>query len=378
MVSGTETARALVMTAPGEPLRLAAIEVDPPRLGEVRVRMAVAGICHSDLATLDGSFPAVAPMVLGHEGAGVVESVGPGVTALVAGDRVVITNSVQCGSCYQCRKGRPQLCDAAAAARRAGGLLDGTHRARYQGAGLAQLALSGTFAELTVVPALSAIRIPDSVPFTVGALISCAVLTGYGAAVNTADIEPGETVMVIGCGGVGLNIIQGARLRKAASIIAVDLDPERESWARRLGATDFRSAPDGSADWVFDVVCRAGTVAAAVAATGRGGTTVLVGVPEPGLSVELPVLGTLLADGKLVRGCWYGSCDVARDVPDVVGHYLSGELFLDELATHRVDLATAVDLVGGRTRLSGIRTVIDFADPADMADPATPSTPQEH
>jgi Zn-dependent alcohol dehydrogenase len=366
MVTATESARALVMTAPGEPLQLAVIEVDPPRRDEVRVRMAVAGICHSDLATLDGSFPGVAPMVLGHEGAGVVESVGPGVTGLAVGDRVVMTNSVQCGSCFQCRKGRPQLCDAAAEARRAGGLLDGTHRARYRGRGLAQLALSGTFAELTVVPALSAIGIPDAVPFTVGALISCAVLTGYGAAVNTAAIEPGDTVMVIGCGGVGLNVIQGARVCKAASIVAVDPDPGREEWARRMGATEFAAAPsdlaDSAADWVFDVVCRAETVAAAVASTVRGGTTVLVGVPEPGLTLELPVMATLLADGKLVRGCWYGSTDVARDVPDVVARYLSGELLLDELATNRVDLDAAVDIVEGRTRPGGIRTVIDIAN----------------
>jgi Zn-dependent alcohol dehydrogenase len=350
------------MTAPGEPLRLAEIEVDPPRLDEVRVRLAVAGICHSDLATLDGSFPAVAPMVLGHEGAGVVEAVGPGVQGLAVGDRVVVTNSVQCGCCYQCRKGRPQLCDAAAEARHAGGLLDGTHRARYRGTGLAQLALSGTFAELAVVPARSAVRIPDEVPFTVGALISCAVLTGYGAAVNTASIDPGDSVMVIGCGGVGLNILQGARLRKAATIIAVDPDPGREEIARRFGATDFVTAPAGRAEWVFDVVCRTETVRAAITATERGGTTVLVGVPDQGLVVELDVLSDLLAGGKLVRGCWYGSTDVARDVPDVVHRYLSGELLLDELATHRVDLAAAVDIVEGRTRPGGVRTVIDIAE----------------
>lgn len=365
-MSGTEYARALVMTAPRESLLLARIEVDPPRRDEVRVRMAVAGICHSDLATLDGSFPAVAPMVLGHEGAGVVEAVGPGVTDLRVGDRVVMTNSVQCGHCYQCRKGRPQLCQTAAEARRTAGLLDGTPRARYQGAGLAQLALSGTFAELTVVPARSAVRIPDGVSFTVGALISCAVLTGYGAAVNTAAIEPGDSVMVIGCGGVGLNIIQGARLRKAASIVAVDPDPARREPARRMGATEFVTAVEQHAgrcaDWVFDVVCRAETVAAAIAATVRGGTTVLVGVPDPGLTVELPVLSTLLGDGKLLRGCWYGSTDVARDVPDVVDRYLSGELLIDELATHRVGLEAAVGIIEGRTRPEGIRTVIDIAE----------------
>ena len=202
--------KAAVYTTFNQPLEIRNdIEADEPHAGEVKIKMAASGVCHSDLSIQNGTLPLPPPLILGHEGAGVIESVGEGVTGLAPGDHVVISWVPQCGECYYCKAGQGFLCDTAGVTM-GGGLLDGTKRMKSGGQEIGVMAAAGTFCETAVVPAISAVKIPDDVPLKVAALIGCGVLTGVGAAMNTANIRPGDTVAVIGCGGVGLNVIQGA------------------------------------------------------------------------------------------------------------------------------------------------------------------------
>ena len=210
--------KAAVARGLNEPLSIEEIDLEAPRAGEVKVKMGASGVCHSDLSVVNGTLFGVYPIVLGHEGAGVIEEVGEGVTDLAPGDHVVISWVPQCGECFFCKKGQGYLCEAGAMAMATGGLLDGTTRFSKDGAPLMQMACSGTFSDTAVIPAIGAVKIPDDIPLEIAALIGCGVLTGVGAATNTADIKQGDTVVVIGCGGVGLNVIQGAvhRRRRAS------------------------------------------------------------------------------------------------------------------------------------------------------------------
>src|SRR5437588_12451165 len=201
--------KAAVLPGLDQPLEIRDIEVEAPHAGEVKVRMGASGVCHSDVSVQNGTLMAPTPLVLGHEGAGVVEEVGEGVTSVKPGDHVVISWVPQCGDCYFCQHGQGQLCKAADASLASGGLLDGTPRFSWNGAPLSQMAASGTFSEVSVIPATGAVKILDDVDMKVAALIGCGVLTGVGAAMHTADIKKGDTVAVVGCGGVGLNVIQG-------------------------------------------------------------------------------------------------------------------------------------------------------------------------
>lgn len=349
--------RAAVLTGVGNPLEIRHdVEAEAPRAGEVKIKVAASGVCHSDLSMQNGTLMTPMPVVLGHEGAGVVVEVGEDVTGLAEGDHVVVSWVPQCGECFYCRKGQPQLCEVGMRPAATGGLLDGTTRLTSGGQSLFQMAAAGTFSEFTVIPEIGAVRIDADVDLRVAALVGCAVLTGVGAALNTARIRPGDAVAVIGCGGVGLNVIQGARLAGAGEIIAVDTAPAKLEMARGFGATATVDAGAGApvsgvmdltaqrgVDVAFEVVGLGPTIEAAVTMTRRGGQTVLVGVPRLDVMVTLPAfLGFVLAE-KTVSGCWYGSSDVRRDVPRLLSLWREGKLRLEELISREITLEQVND-----------------------------------
>src|SRR3954452_9029865 len=285
--------KAAVCVGLNEPLEIQELELEAPRAGEVRVKMGASGVCHSDLSIQNGTLMGSFPMVLGHEGAGVIEEVGEGVTGLAPGDHVVVSWVPQCGECFFCKKGKGFLCESGGMAMVTGGLLDGSTRFSRDGEPIKQMACSGTFSEQAVIPAIGAVKIPKDVPLEIGALIVCGVLTGVGAALNTANIREGDTVAVIGCGGVGLNVIQGAKIAGAAEIIAVDMLPNKLEMAKQFGATTLATAGDGApvgkvmaltqqrgVDVAFEVIGLKQTIEQTIMMTRRGGEAILVGVPR--------------------------------------------------------------------------------------------------
>jgi NDMA-dependent alcohol dehydrogenase len=347
------THRAAVLPNILEPLEVRDdVEIEPPRAGEVRIRMGASGVCHSDLSIQNGTlYGGPAPLVCGHEGAGVVEEVGDGVTGLGPGDHIVVSWVPQCGQCYFCLRGQPNLCEAGATATMAGSLLDGTTRLTSRGGPLFQMAATGTFSEVAVIPAMSAVKIDPDVDLKVAALVGCGVLTGAGAAMNTARIEKGDTVAVVGCGGVGLNVIQGARVAGAERIIAVDMVDSKLELARQFGATDTVNAgqrdavstvidltDQRGADVGFEVIGLQVTIEQTINMTRRGGQAILVGVPPLDVMVTLPAMIGLIVQEKTVKGCWYGSSDVRRDVPRLIDLYRKGDLKLDELISREIKL----------------------------------------
>ncbi|GAA5174588.1 zinc-dependent alcohol dehydrogenase family protein [Pseudonocardia eucalypti] len=345
--------RAAVCTALGQPLRVMDLDLAEPRAGEVRVRLGAAGICASDASVRSGDLVSPLPVVLGHEGAGTVVSVGEGVTDPRPGDHVVVTGMPQCGSCYRCARGQPSLCEVGDVVLRSGALRDGTHRfGAPDGTPVAQMVAAGTFAEEVVVSAISTVRIPGEVAFAPASLIGCGVLTGFGAAMNAAAIRPGYTVAVIGCGSVGLAALQGARLAGAAQILAIDLVAGKLELAGTLGATDVIPAGE-AADVVAEVRARTGrrgvdvaiecvgaqaTVDQAIAMTAKGGEVVFVGAGGPGVRVDVPQFSGLVGRAKTFRGVLFGAADNRRDVPRIVRAYQDGDLELDRLVTHRFGL----------------------------------------
>ena len=345
-------ARAAVMTGVAQPLEIRDdIEVEPPRAGEVKVRMGASGVCHSDLSMQNGTMMAAAPIILGHEGAGVVEEVGEGVTTVKPGDHVVISWVPQCGECFFCSHDQGYLCEAANTALATGGLLDGTTRFTSQGGPVSQMAASGTFSEVTIIPAIGAVKIDDDVDMKVAALIGCGVLTGTGAALNTANIRKGDVVAVVGCGGVGLNVIQGAKIAGAGEIIAVDMNETKLQLAKEFGATVTVNASQGSpvsqvmdltqqrgADVAFEVIGLGETIEQTIGMTRRGGEAILVGVPRMDVMLSLPAFLGVVLQSKTIKGCWYGSSNVQKDVPKLVELYKSGQLKLDELISREIKL----------------------------------------
>lgn len=344
--------RAAVLVATDAPLVIRDdVEVESPRAGEVAVRIVASGVCHSDRSMQDATLPIPLPAVLGHEGAGIVEEVGDGVRGLSPGDHVVISWVPQCRACYFCLHGQPELCQSADAVLLAGGLLDGTPRLRLDGAPLHQMLGTGTFAERTVVAATAAIKIPDDIDLSVACLLGCAVLTGVGAAVNTASIQRGDTVAVIGCGGVGLNIVQGARIAGAGEIVAIDVNPAKLALAARLGATTTVDASTSDApsvvrdrtgqrgaDVTFEAIGAESTIHQAVDMARRGGQVILVGIPRMDVMLTLPAMLGLVMAERTIKGCWYGSADVSRDIGRLVQLYRQGDLRLDELVSRRIPL----------------------------------------
>ena len=332
-------------------LTIEEIEIDTPKAGEILVRTKAAGVCHSDLHTYLGELRTQPPLVLGHEGAGVVETVGEGVTTVKPGDRVLINWLPGCDTCFMCRNGQPNLCERLPGTTFQGALLDGTSRLRtLDGLGLKQYLSASTMADYMVVSEPSVIPFPDDVPFDVAAIIGCAVMTGVGAVMNTAKAEAGSSAAVIGCGGIGLSAIQGCKLVGCNPIIAVDVKASKLEFARRLGATHTVNAaevdavealreltPHNGPDYVFDSVGGAVTIPQALKAARPGGTAVIVGLHAALADVPIPA-GVLVLQNKRLLGSFVGSARPQLDLPKLVELYRSGKLQLDELITKRYNL----------------------------------------
>lgn len=345
------TARAAILYEPGTPLRFEEVEVAGPQPGEVQVRMAAAGVCHSDLHVMKGDLVVPLPMVLGHEGSGVVAAVGSGVASVQPGDHVILLWRVSCGVCAYCTGGRPALCDLGTQVRATGLMPDGTTRFRARGQAVRHFAGVSTFSEVTTVPEAAVLRIPADFPLNKAALLGCGVITGVGAAVNAAQVKPGDTVAVFGCGGIGLNIVQGARLSGALKIIAVDAVPAKLEYARTMGATHcvdaaredpvaaVRALTGGrGVDHGFEAVGLTQVIEQAYAATRRGGTCVVVGVTRADVRISINANEMVYAE-KTLKGSLYGSSQPRTDLIRLMHLHLAGKLLLDELLTRTYPLA---------------------------------------
>ncbi|MFJ3774967.1 Zn-dependent alcohol dehydrogenase [Streptomyces sp. NPDC090075] len=335
--------RAAVLPAVGAPLSVTGIELPDPGPGQVRVRLAAAGVCHSDLSLSDGTMRVPVPAVLGHEGAGTVVAVGEGVTRLSPGDPVVLNWAPACGRCHACALGEVWLCaDALAGAA-------GVHARTADGTELHPGLNVAAFAEETVVAESCVLPLPDGIPLTDAALLGCAVLTGYGAVHHSARVREGETVAVFGVGGVGLATVQAARIAGASRIVAVDVSPEKEELARAAGATDYVVASDTTprairaltgkqgVDVSVECVGRAVSIRAAWESTRRGGRTTVVGIGGKSEQVTFNAL-ELFHWGRTLSGCVYGNSDPARDLPVLAEHVRAGRLDLGALVTERIAL----------------------------------------
>ncbi|MGW4225517.1 zinc-binding dehydrogenase [Streptomyces bauhiniae] len=351
------TVRAAVLPAVGAPLEITGIELPEPGPGQVRVRLAAAGVCHSDLSLSNGTMRVPVPAVLGHEGAGTVTAVGEGVAGLAPGTPVVLNWAPACRGCPACARGEVWLC---------GHALDGAARAHARTADGTELHPGlnvGAFAEETVVPAACALPLPEGVPLTDAALLGCAVLTGYGAVHHSARVQPGETVAVFGVGGVGLATLQAARIAGAARIVAVDVSPGKEELARACGATDFVLADEQTprairaltdkqgVDVAVECAGRAQSIRAAWESTRRGGRTTVVGIGGKDEQVTFNAL-EIFHWGRTLTGCVYGNSDPARDLPAIAAHVREGRLNLSALVTEHItlkDIPVAFeDMLAGR------------------------------
>ncbi|MEW1645892.1 MULTISPECIES: Zn-dependent alcohol dehydrogenase [unclassified Streptomyces] len=336
--------RAAVLPAVGAPLEIAEIDLPEPGPGRVRVRLAAAGVCHSDLSLSNGTMRVPVPAVLGHEGAGTVVSVGEGVTHVSPGDPVILNWAPSCGTCHACALGEVWLC-----ANALNGAADVHARRASDGSDLHPGLNVAAFAEETVVAASCVLPLPEGVPLTDAALLGCAVLTGYGAIHHSAQVREGETVAVFGVGGVGLSTLQSARIAGASTIVAVDVSPEKEELARAAGATDYVVASENTAreirtltgkqgvDVAVECVGRAVTIRTAWESTRRGGRTTVVGIGGKDQQVTFNAL-ELFHWGRTLSGCVYGNSDPAKDVPVLAEHVRAGRLDLGSLVTERIAL----------------------------------------
>lgn len=362
----THAVRAAVLREVDGPLEITEIELPVPGPGQVRVRLAAAGVCHSDLSLTNGTLRQPVPAVLGHEGAGTVVSTGEGVVSVAPGDRVILNWAPSCGSCRFCAELRePWLCQHANAATTVPYARDPKGRELYPGLSVA------AFAEETVVPERALLPLPDGVPLVEAALLGCAVLTAYGAIQHSARVSVGESVVVFGLGGVGLAVLQAARIAGASRIIAVDVSPHKEELARRAGASDFvlasdrtvkdvRALTDGfGADVAVECVGRAQTIRTAWEATRRGGRTTVVGIGGKDERVSFSAL-ELFHFARTLSGCVYGNCDPARELPVLAEHVRAGRLDLEALVTDRISLEQIPDALEAMTRGRGGRALVVF------------------
>ena len=339
--------KAAVLQAANEPLTIEQIDIRRPARGEVLVRTAASGVCHSDLHFMEGLWPTQFPVVLGHEASGIVEEVGEGVTYVKAGDHIVLSFAPFCGNCRDCVCGRPHLCTNPAARFPAG--REAPPRLTWQGKPVNQFANMSSFAEYMVVPEGGIVKVPQEMPLDKAALVGCSVMTGIGAVINTANVQEGDTVAVIGTGGVGLNIIQGAVLAAASRIIAIDMLDNKLEYARTMGATHTINASGQDpvkavqdltgglgVDYAFEAIGNVKAGRQAFDMARRGGTAVFVGMFPFGSEVSLP--GAAFLGEKKVLGCYYGSTRFRVDMPRLCEFYLQGRIKLDELVTRHYDL----------------------------------------
>jgi S-(hydroxymethyl)glutathione dehydrogenase/alcohol dehydrogenase len=361
--------QAAVLWKPGEPVEILEVDLAPPREGEVLVKIAACGVCASDLHVVDGNLPEPLPLVLGHEASGTVEEVGPGVESLEPGDHVVLALVPSCGACRECLRGRPNFCELGARMAATGMLADGTSRLSANGTPLKHFNAVSSFARHAVVPASAAIAIRRDVSLESVALIGCAVLTGYGAVTRTAGVEEGASVAVWGCGGVGLNVVQGARLAGASTIVAVDTRPEKLELAASVGATHtvaaagdpvarVRELTDGGPDYAFEAIGAEASIRQAWEAARPGGTVVVVGLMPKGSTLTIDPWHFI--SEKTLKGSFLGSARIHEDVPALVELYREGKLELDGLISRKIPLA---ELPGAFDRLragEAVRQVVVF------------------
>ncbi|HVX20067.1 MAG TPA: S-(hydroxymethyl)mycothiol dehydrogenase [Acidimicrobiales bacterium] len=356
------TVNAVVARGKGEPVEVVPIVVPDPGPGEVVVDVRACGVCHTDLHYREGAINDEFPFLLGHEAAGVVSAVGDGVTEVGAGDYVVLAWRAPCGTCRSCRRGRPWYCFDSANARQPMTLEDGTPLSPALGI--------GAFAHKTLVAAGQAVKIDPAARPEAAGLIGCGVMAGFGAAVNTGGVSRGDTVAVIGCGGVGNAAIAGAAVAGARTIIAVDVDDRKLEWARRFGATDtvdsrttdpveaIRELTGGNgADVVIEAVGRPETYRQAFFARDLAGTLVQVGVPDPAMAVELPMI-ELFGRGGALKSSWYGDCLPTRDFPMLIDLYLTGRLDLDGFVTETIGLGDVEEAFARMGRGEVLRSVV--------------------
>ena len=361
--------------ADSRPLSIETVALDPPGPGEVLVRIVAAGLCHSDLSVINGDRPRPLPMALGHEAAGVVEALGQGVADLAVGDHVVMVFMPSCGHCNPCAEGRPALCEPGAAANGKGELLAGGRRLHAGAESLNHHLGCSAFAERAVVSRRSLVKVDPDLPLDEAALFGCAVLTGVGAVVNTAGVRAGQSVAVVGLGGVGLASVLGALASGASPVIAVDLSEDKLALARTLGSEpglvqtvnaadpdaidQVRALTNGGADFVFEMAGSVHALDAAWRMTRRGGTTVTAGLPPPEAALAVNIV-QLVAEERSLKGSYIGTCVPSRDIPRYVALFRQGRLPVDRLLSGTIGLeninAAFDDLADGRT----VRTVIRF------------------
>ncbi len=366
-------APAAVLYESGKPLVIEEVEVLPPQAGEVTVRMKAAGVCHSDLHVMKGDLPMPTPIILGHEGSGIIEAVGQGVTDLKIGDPVIPIWRASCGQCTYCQTGRPALCDMGTQMRFTGLMPDGETRFRNtRGDSIRHYAGVSTFASLSTMPAACVVKIPPTVSFEHAALIGCGVITGVGAVTHAAKVPPGSTVAVFGCGGIGLNVIQGARLVSASRIIAIDTHGSKAAHALKQGATDFIDASQSDpvqavrdltggagVDFSFEAIGNASVIEQAFDATKKGGTCVVAGITRGDARAAINTNQLVYAE-KTLKGTLYGSTRPRIDLLNLIDLQASGHLRLDALLTRTYPLSEINEAYDGLQRGEVARSLIVF------------------
>ena len=366
--------RAAVAFAANQPLQIVEVDVEAPKAGEVLVRIVASGVCHTDAFTLSGDDPeGIFPSILGHEGGGIVEAIGEGVTSVAVGDHVIPLYTAECGECKFCLSGKTNLCQAVRATQGKGLMPDGTSRFSYQGQPIYHYMGCSTFSEYTVLPEISLAKIPKDAPLEKVCLLGCGVTTGIGAVLNTAKVEAGATVAIFGLGGIGLAAIIGAKMAKASRIIAIDINPAKFAIAKDLGATDcinpkdfskpiqeaIVDLTDGGVDYSFECVGNVNLMRAALECCHKGwGESTIIGVA--GAGQEISTRPFQLVTGRVWRGSAFGGVKGRTELPGYVAKAQSGEIPLDTFITHTMaleEINTAFDLMHeGKS----IRTVIHF------------------
>ena len=365
--------RAAVAFEAKKPLEIVEVDLEGPKAGEVLVEIMATGVCHTDAYTLDGlDSEGLFPSILGHEGAGIVREIGAGVTSVKPGDHVIPLYTPECRQCKSCLHPKTNLCTAIRATQGKGLMPDGTSRFSYKGQLIHHYMGCSTFANHTVLPEIALAKIRKDAPFDTSCYIGCGVTTGVGAVVNTAKVEPGATVVVFGLGGIGLNVVQGAKLVGAAMIVGVDINPDREEWGRRFGMTHFaspRDVPDivshivaltdGGADYSFDCTGNTTVMRQALECCHRGwGESIIIGVAESGK--EISTRPFQLVTGRVWKGTAFGGARGRTDVPKIVDWYMDGKIEIDPMITHRMPLERINDAFDLMHRGESIRSVIIF------------------
>lgn len=366
--------RAAVAFAPGEKLRIEKIDVAPPKKGEVLVKIAATGVCHTDAYTLSGADPeGLFPAVLGHEGAGVVKEIGEGVTTLAPGDHVIPLYVPECGECKFCTSGKTNLCQAVRATQGKGVMPDGTPRFSLNGEPLYHYMGTSTFSEYTVVPEIALAKISKDAPLDKVCLLGCGITTGIGAVLNTAKVEKGATVAVFGLGGIGLSVIQGAKTAGASRIIGIDVNPDKFPLAARFGATECVNPQNidapvqehliditgGGVDYSFECIGNVNTMRAALECCHKGwGESIIIGVA--GAGEEIATRPFQLVTGRVWRGSAFGGVKGRSQLPEYVTRYMGGEINIDDMVTHTMKLDKINDAFDLMEQGKSIRSVILF------------------